>query len=245
MKKERPILFSTAMVQALLAGRKTQTRRIIKEAKGWDHNWKVVPIKEEHIDGIHRYEMRCGSQYSTSVFKCPYGQIEDTLWVKESFWEYGRWVETDNPKMKNRKEWHPLSSEPIRYAANNPKIEPAKGLEWSMGYRWRKMSSLFLKREHARIWMEETDLRAERVQYISEEDAKAEGVEQYEHGTKWLNYMAQKASVTQFIYNRDTAIASFESLWELINGRESLLANPWVWAISFKVLSTTGRPGEK
>lgn len=252
MKIERPILFSTAMVQALLAGRKTQTRRIMKPqpssrateifhcTKG---GWPKTPWHA-------RLELPADPGYYevTDLYKCPYGEVGDILWAKESFWQYGRWVKTDDPKMKNGKEWHPLASEPIRFVADNPTIEPAKGLEWSMGYRWRKMSSLFLKKEHARIWMEETDLRVERVQDISEADAIYEGALQVTKDGKLMKYCIYGHGDYSSPPWQDmpyTAKACFGDLWTKINGPESFKANPWTWAVSFTLLSTTGKPDNK
>lgn len=77
----RPILYSTPMVQAKLAGLKTQTRRIIPEAIGWDPVWRVVPA----IDSPGRFCMRTGSQYSLPYFKPRYGQPGDILWTRETW----------------------------------------------------------------------------------------------------------------------------------------------------------------
>lgn len=69
--KQRPILFSTPMVQAILAGRKTQTRRVVKEPKGFVGNWLFQNI-----------------EYVRSRVQCPYGKPGDVLWVRES-WQHG------------------------------------------------------------------------------------------------------------------------------------------------------------
>jgi hypothetical protein len=77
--KDHPILFSTPMVQAILEGRKTQTRRVVKQSSGWDPIWKV-----SH-EGNGSYCMRTGTQYSIPFFKCPYGQPGDVIWVRETW----------------------------------------------------------------------------------------------------------------------------------------------------------------
>ena len=93
----------------------------------------------------------------------------------------------------------------------------------------------------ARIWLEITGVRVERLQDISEKDAIAEGIERTEDffGCPcWRDYSEPEgldASVCP-----DDPIGSFQTLWESIGGDWD--ANPWVWVVDFKVLSTTGRP---
>jgi hypothetical protein len=100
--------------------------------------------------------------------------------------------------------------------------------------KWRP--SIHMPKEAARIWLQVTDVRVERLMDISIADAKAEGVEIITGGTfPYRHYGSSTASCSN-------AIASFESLWREINGDESWDTNPWVWAINFKVLSTTGKP---
>jgi hypothetical protein len=107
--------------------------------------------------------------------------------------------------------------------------------------------SIHLPKADARIWLQVSELRVERLIDITEEDAKAEGVLLHERGIKWLHYGDREAKVTQAIFNLSSARASFKSLWNLIHGNHThdhkpWNANPWVWVISFNVLSTKGRP---
>ncbi len=112
--------------------------------------------------------------------------------------------------------------------------------------------SLFMPKAAARIWLEITDIRVERLQGITEEDAKAEGVDtcfdkssKYYDEYDYKNYTWHGAGGDDSFSgysNTANAKESFHSLWLKIKGPDSWYQNPWVWAISFKVLSTTGRP---
>lgn len=203
------------MVQAILDGRKTQTRRLLKLKHYHDHNWTPTKIKEEHIDGIQRWEMRCGSQYTLPIFKCPYGEPGDLLWVRES------WQHWFNDKME--------PSGVYLYKADD---DGKNGIGWK--------PSIHMPKEAARIWLEVKNVRAERLQDISEEDSKAEGVERWieermkSKPTHYKVYCDLENPNDPAMYS-SSAKYSFETLWHLINGLESWEANPWVWVIEFKV----------
>jgi hypothetical protein len=167
MKKEIPILFSSTMVQAIIAGRKTMTRRIVKPQ----------PIDNTEVDGNFFHGNHKG--YVTTLFKAD---------VAENKFD---------------------------------------------GYKWKP--SIHMPKEAARIWLEVTEVRVERLHDITEEDAIAEGVEKLNNW--WKDYTSD-----QDAYDMQTAMCSFDSLWKKINGEESWNENPWVWVVSFKVLSTTGKP---
>ena len=91
----------------------------------------------------------------------------------------------------------------------------------------------------ARIWLRITDVRAERLQNISEEDAISEGIERNPKAPKEI--MVCYKSYISNDYNVYPCV-SFSTLWQLINGRESWDQNPWVWVVSFEVVSKTGKP---
>ena len=193
MTKERPILFSTPIVEAILDGRKTQTRR----TRG---------ATFQNFEEFAR-------------IKCPYGKPGDRLWVRET-WQITNFL-------------HP-SDENYGYiykASENGKDWQENTEEW----KWKP--SIHMPKAAARIWLEITETRLERLQDISEEDAIAEGIEPVADGYK--NYMPKLFSASQFCW--PTAYHSFQSLWESINGSESWDLNPWLWVIKFKVLSTNGK----
>lgn len=222
MSKEIPILYSTEMIRAKLSGIKTQTRRIVKFANGWDESFVPTLIKEKHRDGIDRWEMRCGTKYSTYVFKCPYGQPGDILYARETHY-YEKYFNglTENTFVRYKAD---MGDEPV-------------------AWNWRP--NIFLHKEHCRIWDRIVNIRVERLQDISEEDAIAEGIEPYngEHGPIPQNSTSplfKNYGSSAFFAFRP--IASYRSLWESINGTGSWDLNPWVWVIATETISTTGRP---
>ncbi|OVE45700.1 hypothetical protein CBW21_22155 [Chromobacterium violaceum] len=222
--KERPILFSAPMIRALLAGTKKQTRCTIK---GEPDLVRWSPIA---ISGVSGWEDEHGRP-----IRCPYGHLGDRLWVREK-WRIGAWDADrgmfaldycDGP----RKEWLlPMATavEEANEVFERLWIEcsdelDAKGAthdadgqySWRPGespLRWRP--SIHMPRWASRILLEITDVRVERLQDISEEDAVAEG--------------------GPVDHPNGTARGWFEQLWEKLNGAGSWDANPWVWVIEFK-----------
>lgn len=197
---ERPILFSTPMVQAILAGRKTQTRRVVKQAQGWDPIWKPTLINETHLDGIPRYEMRTGAQYSLPFFKCPYGKVGDVLWVRET--------------------WAPI----IDDTGDRIGFYHCTDTDIYSG-PWKP--SIHMPKAACRIFLRITNVRVERLQDISEEDAIAEGIGKDKKGW-WQDYTHPYRAGYMVAKN------SFRSLWHSINGEQSWKDNPWVWVVEFE-----------
>lgn len=217
--KEKPILFSTPMVEALLAGRKTKTRRASNLGKVnespdvWRYMGELSIPGEEH-SGIHGFETY--DNYILDI-ECPYGKVGDVLWVRETWF----------PTRFDYKKLLSLGDKShIKYKAGGnycPKRD-------CVGRSWKP--SIHMPKEAARIFLEITDIRVERLQDISEEDAKAEGV---------LYYGEDSGDYKNYLYNDKhgddwgvlTAIESFQTLWQSINGIESWDLNPWVWVIEF------------
>jgi hypothetical protein len=211
--KEIPILMSTEMVQATLAGRKTKTRRKIKPQPVIDeHSGRVFdghkPAKRSPFD-IHNWKEPFADYFSR-------WKVGNVLWVREK-WKH------NNAGI----------GFPIDYFANN---ETYTHPEWE---KWKP--SIHMKKEHARIWLEVMDIQIERLQDISEEDAKAEGAEQVWRDAKG-NFWFPASESIRMVGEHGDFKTGFRSIWQSINGEESWKQNPWVWVIQFKVLSTTGRP---
>lgn len=195
--KERPILFSGPMVRAILDGKKTQTRRVIKPQ----------PL------GDYLYLSDINPQYAcftgSSARRCPYGKIGDRLWVRETFCivndrEFGGnlWVDyRATPK---------YSKEAPAGWENAPNDIAA--LKWK--------PSIHMPRKLSRINLEITDIRVERVQTITEEDAKSEGAFDMNCG----------------IHGITSYKAGFENLWNEINKKRGYGwdKNPWVWVVTLK-----------
>ena len=100
---------------------------------------------------------------------------------------------------------------------------------------WRP--SIHMPRWASRITLEITDIRVERLQEISEDDAKAEGVEPWVIGDGWREYGLPPDVEAAGTHPLRSARDSFASLWESINGPGSWKANPWVWVIEFRRVS--------
>lgn len=156
--KERPILFSGAMVRALLAGTKTQTRRVVKPQPEAMHDgepyWFIGGYRAWTYRPAPPIPLRAGG----APVLCPYGQPGDRLWVRETFaridGQTRPWIETD-------------------YKAT---YTHGDRLGDSLGIRKKWSPSIHMPRDASRITLEITGLRMERLQDISEADAIAEGV---------------------------------------------------------------------
>jgi hypothetical protein len=219
--KERPIIFSGEMVRAILNGRKTQTRRVIKPQP-----ISIGPEKAKFtIDGCSYWD---GGE---AFIRCPYGKPSDQLWVKETH-------------VFERYEDEPVNNRPIFYHKGDDTeydepywlcphyraTDPAPELDYSEldgddgepKCKW--LSSRFMPKWASRIKLEIINVRVERLQEISESDAEAEGIhllglpekERYNHPRKH--------------------IVAFKELWNLLNAMRSFgwEHNPWVWVIEFK-----------
>lgn len=204
--RERPILFAGPMVRAILSGQKTVTRRIVKPqySEGpWSVRTAETPRHERHT---HDWWLPGGTQPYAALPHCPYGQPGDRLWVRET------WAHVGN-------------TDPgyLTYRATYPECLPP-GLERvpadirDAGCRWRP--SIHMPRAHSRILLEITDVRVERLQDISFQQALAEGIDSHPSGF--------------FGNGCTTAVGAFHELWESINGAGSWGANPWVWVVEFK-----------
>lgn len=221
--KERPILFSGAMVRAILSGRKTQTRRVCKSLI-----WTDV---EDMPPNCTRY----GNV--AVVQKCPYGESGDRLWVKETFSTDAvcmypcpqAWYRaTDFNDRSDLKGWHVCPKHARgRWADCLACWEEREGRK----FRWKP--SIFMPRLLSRITLEIVSVRVERLEDISEADALAEGIER--DAAEFKNYNV-KDKAFPWVGGSGAAVFSYRTLWESINGAGSWEANPWVWVVEFKKL---------
>lgn len=202
MKKLRPILFSTPMVQAILEGRKTQTRRVVKPQPD------NVGGCYKRPSGLFQWtHLEVGDGVGVgNPFFCTYGQVGDVLWVREGF---------NDVKDFNGKSSH------YRFKADNDPLHN--------GMRWKP--SIHMPFEAARIFLQITDVRVQRLQHITPMDAAEEGIAIASRFGDDVN--------TWMCYGDDTgttnsAYYSFLTLWQSINGRDSWYDNPWVWVLTFK-----------
>lgn len=220
--KERPILFSGPMVRAILEGRKTQTRRVVKLT---DTGRVKAPcaFRNWHLDDPN------------AVLACPYGEPSDRLWVRETWGIYdGEGMPFGYPSgipKELPEEYH------VSYPADD-----ADGVIGEV-FKWRP--SIHMPRWASRILLEVVSVRVERLQEISEEDAEAEGVEaQTWEPTGKLGYKNYTPELEKHGFNREACMTplakdSYFTLWEAINGKGSWDDNPWVWVVEFKRLEVS------
>ncbi|MGZ4953603.1 MAG: hypothetical protein ACXV8Q_00705 [Methylobacter sp.] len=219
---EHPILFGAPMVNAILDGRKTQTRRIMKQQPVF------IPNKGFEVVDKGGNKIVYPSKQSICHFRSTYGQQGDRLWVRETYMPDapmdGTWADVEFYGCKNA----PLSLIPTRYQKPEHCLFRAT---WNGEDLTGWKPSIHMPRWASRIDLEITGIRVERLQDISEADAIAEGITG-PHDVGYQAYKVPDDSKPRY----SNAISAYESLWESINGRESWEANPWVWVIEFKKL---------
>lgn len=214
--KERPILFSGAMVRAILEGRKTVTRRVVKPSLVDRFD---PPRGQADVDAGYPF-VEFDDGYVSAVKICPYGQPGDRLWVRETFGyvspdEYERALDECN--IEYRADLPPgCTDRPGQWPADECIGDPDRP-------RWRP--SIHMPRRASRILLEITAVRVERLQDISYQQALDEGVRDAGEGFFDVEDSRHLAADPR---------ESFASLWESINGAESWDANPWVWVVEFK-----------
>lgn len=178
---DRPILFKPEMVQAILDGRKTQTRRVLHK-----QDWPQ--------DIVRRFP------HQQSDVPC---RVGDRLWVREK---------------------HALLPAGVDYATSGAAHDGAGGK-----IRWRP--GIHLPRVHSRLTLFVSEVRVQRLQEISREDAIAEGLIALgiDHGVEVFTHPWARAM-------RGTAVSAFADLWRCVNGPEAWDMNPWVAAITFRAV---------
>lgn len=228
--KEIPILFSTPMVQAILEDRKNQTRRICKPQPVYDEDSGYVYIGNVMFDIHDKWDI---PMYLKNNARW---EIGDILWVKETFFALGKWENNGTTKTgKQKYRFRDLTKKMGReymYLVNSDK--PAEVETKKDGLiHWYKRPSIFMPRIASRIKLKVTNVKVERVQDITEEDAIAEGINEdhFETAVNLYNYCG--AGYTDYM---PPAKYTYMQLWESINGKGSWDVSPWVWVIEFEKL---------
>jgi hypothetical protein len=196
--RDYPILFDTEMVKAILSGWKTQTRRLFKSPLS-----KAMEPAHEiwHDGGEWIARLKNGQCYRPNIV-CPYGEPGDLLWVKET--------------------WAPAINA-VAYKADYSKSVLSEKRNQGLWY-----PSIHMAKKDSRLWLKITDIKAQRIQSITEDEAKAEGT----GFGMFLNF----DSGTEQSFR-----AGFFNKWVNIYGIESWYENRWVWAIKFEVYSTQNK----
>ncbi|HIH6544273.1 TPA: hypothetical protein ACYRSE_005491 [Klebsiella michiganensis] len=217
---ERGMIFNGEMVRALLDGRKTQTRRIVKGADGAVKFCKEWNINGEEFFVVLGEKDHTGMNPVLGAISCPFGAVGNRIWVREAFRVHSRAtdVATLVYKASERNSWTEQTHR-VPVAVCNKPATPEK---WT--------PSLHMPRWASRILLEITDVRVERLNAISEEDARAEGI--IDGGC--LN--CGEPEPCGCANPEPDATDAFAYLWQSIYGQESWNANPWVWVIEFERL---------
>lgn len=197
--RERPILFSGPMVRAILAGRKTQTRRVVKPEPARQNGREAGDVYvSAHGDYPITVNVAVPGGYRPVPLRCPYGAPGNRLWVREAF--------------ALRSYDCPVHDHGGDYPAGKCDCEDKRRVCYRVdagaehAAPWRP--SIHMPRWASRITLEVTAVRVERLADITEEDARAEGVE---------------------------GRGAFVALWDSLNGKRAPFASsPWVWVVSFR-----------
>jgi hypothetical protein len=238
--RELPILMNGAMVRAVLEGRKTVTRRLVKPQpfdRSWssrDHRIAYLTGRAsdgDEVDGLYAYTTSSGGEWQA---KSPYGQPGDRLWVRETWGLFDPFPALDTAE----------ESMEVVYRVHHHGRQPV---------RWRP--SIHMPKEYARIWLEVTAVRVERLQDITEDQAKAEGCFFTDYGREcghtgfgWTDVggcpghesthpqragwmWGTTASHRECLHS---ARFAFGNLWNSTGGNWD--DNPWVWVVEFRRL---------
>lgn len=233
--KEHPIIFSTQMIQAILGGSKTMTRRVVKLPKWPDPSPK--PDEWELREGVNIWVTRLKGLNYEEYIKCPYGQVGDRLWIREAF----NYIQGDGEpndfgvcyKADSVINWWRDNAGMMNYPINE-----------------KSMPSIHMPRWASRIVLEIIEVRVGRVQDISEDDAKAEGTPpgyiaayptifhkgQEGYSETPTDYRGGFARTWDYINAKRRNIAPKTHKPIIIAGDYSWASNPWVWVIGFRKL---------
>lgn len=233
--RERPILFSVEMVRAILAERKTQTRRVVRTPmafrafytqQGRDPMSLHDAARDARVDESgDAWFLVSGDQGWYGPVRCPYGRRGDRLWVREA-WSKGWTYAGEAPCVFYRADmtgWIGGDGLPVQDVASGRKGLGLNGVGWvgpgphasaPSDVKWRP--SIYMPRWASRITLEVTDVRVERLQEISTRDIGAEGINLHNNCAGARN--------------------EFVGLWDSINAKRGLgwEENPWCWCISFR-----------
>lgn len=235
--KERPILFNAEMVKAILSGRKTQTRRVMKDQP------EVIPPEDEC--GVPGYWIPCHAgktmvRNEMMTIACPLGMRGDQLWVREAF-RMAKSLDTHSPRevadlslsAGYKNPWAPIQFEADGGRAgkwtefDTPPVVTEAG---------KLRPSLHMPRWASRIQLEITNVGVQRLQDISSGDAVREGICQLPASGRYCINPGDQ----YFGGASHSATEVYSWLWESIYGEGSWQANPWVWVIEFKRVAPAG-----
>jgi hypothetical protein len=212
---EHPILFSGEMVRAILAGRKTQTRRVVKSDTQNFAKSQFLFFDNNRASWMGEPGSWLEEYYWTV---CPYGVPGDTLWVRET-------LAMGSAICKSAKVDYAATHTPIAWREGMP-----QGCCGAATWQWKRdvLPSIHMPRWASRLTLRVTSVRVQRVQDISEEDAIAEGV-------VVSHYYCDDATDSDDGTHRCDPIGAYRKLWDSLNAARGYgwETNPWVWVVGF------------
>lgn len=231
--KERGILFSASMVRALLAGTKTQTRRVVKPQPDVAQAGRVG---DTGLCGRFTPDDEKFGRLAKSI-ACPYGVPGDRLWVREAF-RFPSTLDMHSPAAVGDKALDAGYSAP--WCPTYFEADTSFRGEWrgfvtppAEAVPGRLRAGMHMPRWASRITLEVMGVRVERLQDISEADCWAEGIEAIDGMfDQEIHAMAKRIPGKGF----EDAVPTYACLWESINGPDSWTANCWVWVVEFRRL---------
>lgn len=207
---DKPITFSAPMVRALLAGTKTQTRRLVSKPEYYGCPTGDCP---------HDYQAECNAAMAGLVYEIARFKAGDRVYVRE------HWKTT--PAYDDLSPSEMGGEEPLRYLADDATFNWAEADGVAVG---RHRQAMHMPRWASRMWLEITDVRVQRLQDISEADCVAEGIQHVTttaSGEFYQNFQNPQCPLM--------AYGAYHSLWDHINGEGAWADNPWIVAYTFKV----------
>jgi hypothetical protein len=231
---ERPIIFSPPMVSAIMNGKKTVTRRIVKTPGRMAAARHDMPSHPR--SGEQSVETAVHAPHEFAQEACPYGQPGDRLWLKERFYAFGYWENRFN-QQHPREEWHFID----QTHAGGHDYQFTKPAGYVKKHRaddrpaWWLRPSLFMPRRASRIDLEIVGVHMERLRDITDDQAQAEGFSPLYNGMHgyYLNHLP-----TPNVGMSVTAVIAFAVYWQSLNGKNSWEENPWVWVVGFRRITS-------
>lgn len=232
------IIFSPLMVRALLDGRKTQTRRLLRNPEFYGCPTGDCP---------HNLQSECDAAMAALSPKEKGYAVGDRLYVRENFSLFADDYGWDD--YHERQGCHP--DETIVYAADRaggvmvdsrqwrPPSNAKRSINGTVGHdeTWTEIGiipCIYMPRWASRLWLEVSDVRVQRLNDMTEADALAEGVTPHENGGFWVPGVEHPNKDFPYL-SRSDAKGMFAALWDTIHGSGEWLANPWIVAVSFSV----------
>ncbi len=221
--RQLPIPYAEVMVKSLLQNLKQMTRRTkgLERVNENPDDWEFVHILNLPLENRYMVEFRNTKTGKYGTLMIPFS-IGDQLWVKETYTTLvpEHFVE-------------PLKTKYVYKADCDAESEQTRREYVAQGYPYKWITGRYMPKVAARIWLEVTDIKCERLQSITEADALAEGLfskidETYQYPVYRIYYKLENN------WWSSNPIESFQSLWEMINDDDSWILDPWVFAYTFK-----------